>query len=77
MKYIDSKPPTMHTKLITKSKVLDFHPIEVHCIRPKLFEQKNIHQILQKIEAIRMTNEMQFVMARICLGNTYMSQRVI
>jgi hypothetical protein len=38
MKCIDSKPLLLHTKLITKSRILGFHPIDVYIFRPTQFE---------------------------------------
>jgi hypothetical protein len=38
VRYIDSKPPQMCTKLITKSRVLRFHPIDVYNNWPSQFE---------------------------------------
>ncbi len=34
VKYVDSKPPNLHTKMVTKSKILGFHPIDIYCARP-------------------------------------------
>ena len=38
MKYIDSTPPMLQTKLVTKSRVLGFHPIDAYCNRLIAFE---------------------------------------
>jgi hypothetical protein len=37
-KYIDSKPPHMHIKIITISRILGFHPIDVYMNQPFHFE---------------------------------------
>jgi hypothetical protein len=34
VKYVDSKPPNLHTKMVTKSKIFGFHPIDIYCVRP-------------------------------------------
>jgi hypothetical protein len=38
IKYIDSKPPLLHKKLITKSQILGFHPIDIYIFKPIQFE---------------------------------------
>ena len=35
---IDSKSPLLRTKIVTKSKILGFHPIQAYCNRPLDFE---------------------------------------
>jgi len=37
IKYIDSKPPLLHTKLLIKSRILGFHPIDIYIFRPIQF----------------------------------------
>ncbi len=39
VKYVDSKPPNLHTKMVTKSKILGFHPINIYCVRPSNMAQ--------------------------------------
>jgi len=34
VKYVDSKLPNLHTKMVTKSKILGFHPIDIYCVQP-------------------------------------------
>jgi hypothetical protein len=34
VKCIDSKLPNLHTKMVTKSKRLGFHPIDIYCAQP-------------------------------------------
>jgi len=34
VKYVDSKPPNLHTKMVTKSRILGFHPIDIYYARP-------------------------------------------
>jgi hypothetical protein len=29
VKYVDSKSPNLHTKMVTKSRILGFHPIDI------------------------------------------------
>jgi len=31
VKHVDSKLPNLHTKMVTKSKILGFHPIDIYC----------------------------------------------
>jgi hypothetical protein len=30
VKYVDSKPPNLRTKMVAKSKILGFHPIDIY-----------------------------------------------
>jgi hypothetical protein len=39
VKYVDSKPPNLRTKMVTKSKILGFHPIDIYCVRPSNMAQ--------------------------------------
>jgi hypothetical protein len=39
VKYLDSKPPNLHTKMVTKSRILGFHPIDIYCARPSNMAQ--------------------------------------
>jgi hypothetical protein len=39
VKSIDSKPSLLQTKLVTKSKILGFHPIDIYVSRPITFEK--------------------------------------
>jgi hypothetical protein len=39
VKYVDSKPPNLHTKMVTKSRILGFHPIDIYCARPSNMAQ--------------------------------------
>jgi hypothetical protein len=34
VKYVSSKPPNLHTKMVTKSRILGFHPIDIYFARP-------------------------------------------
>ena len=45
VKYIDSKPSTLRTKIVTKSRVLGFHPIDVYTNRLLQFEN---HTFIEK-----------------------------
>ncbi len=38
VKYIDSKPPLHRTKLVTKSRNLGFHQIDIYVSKPITFE---------------------------------------
>ncbi len=39
IKYIDSKPPLLWTKLVKKNKNKGFHPIDIYISRPTIFEK--------------------------------------
>jgi hypothetical protein len=39
VKYVGSKPPNLHTKMVTKSKIRGFHPIDIYCVRPSNMAQ--------------------------------------
>jgi len=39
VKYVDSKPPNFRTKIVTKSKILGFDPIDIYCARPSNMAQ--------------------------------------
>jgi len=32
VKYVDSKPPNLHTKMVTKSKILGFHSTDIYYV---------------------------------------------
>jgi hypothetical protein len=34
VKYVDSKPPNLRMKMVTKSKIVELHPIDIYCARP-------------------------------------------
>jgi hypothetical protein len=36
--YVDSKPPSLRTKIVTNSRVLGFHPIDNYINRPRELE---------------------------------------
>jgi hypothetical protein len=39
VKYVDSKPPNLCTKMVTKSTILGFHPIDIYCAQPSKMAQ--------------------------------------
>jgi hypothetical protein len=39
VKYVDSKPPNLHTKMVTKSRILGFHCIDIYYARPSNMAQ--------------------------------------
>jgi len=39
VKYVESKLPNLHTKMVTKSKILGFHPIDIYCAQPSNMAQ--------------------------------------
>ena len=38
VKYIDSKPPALRIRMVSKSRVLGFHPIDNYCNKPHEYE---------------------------------------
>jgi len=44
IKYIDSKPQVLHTKLVTKSIILGFHPIDIYISKLIQFDQLTFAQ---------------------------------
>jgi len=34
VKYVDSKLLNLCTKMVTKSRILGFHPIDIYCVQP-------------------------------------------
>jgi hypothetical protein len=32
VKYVDSKLPNLRTKMVIKSRILGFHPIDIYCV---------------------------------------------
>jgi len=39
VKYVDSKLPNLCTKMVTKFRILGFHPIDIYCARPSNMAQ--------------------------------------
>jgi hypothetical protein len=39
VKYVDSKLPNLCTKMVTKSRILGFHPIDIYCAQPSNMAQ--------------------------------------
>jgi hypothetical protein len=39
VKYVVSKLPNLRTKMVIKSKILRFHPIDIHCVQPSNMAQ--------------------------------------
>jgi hypothetical protein len=39
VKYVDSKLLNLRTKMVTKSRILGFHPIDIYCVRPSNMAQ--------------------------------------
>jgi len=39
VKYVDSKAPNLRTKMVTKSRILGFHPIDIYCAPPSNMAQ--------------------------------------
>ena len=58
VKYIDSKPPTPRTKMVTKSKVLGFYPIDIYYNGPHEYEDMTFTNYFKR-----------FDMERICRHN--------
>jgi len=51
VRYIDSKPPHMHIKIITISRILGLHPIDVYMNQPFHFENMTFIEYFTKYES--------------------------
>ncbi len=45
VKYIDSKPPHLWIKLLSKSRFFGFHPIDIYKCRPSNFENMTFYEL--------------------------------
>jgi hypothetical protein len=59
MKYIDSKAPHLQTKLLSKSRLLGFHPINNFKCRPFNFENIKFYENFQKYELKKMIHPLK------------------
>ena len=50
VKYIDSKPPTLRTQMITRSRVLGFHPIDLYCNRPNEYNDMTFTDYFKRFD---------------------------
>jgi hypothetical protein len=50
LKYIDSKHPHLQTKVLSKSRFLGFHPIDIYKSRPSKFEYLTFYEYFEKYE---------------------------
>jgi hypothetical protein len=66
--YIDSKPPTLRTKIVTSSHVLGFHPMDSYTNRPIEFENFTFTEYFTKYETDRMTRGRTAAVVRNNLG---------
>ena len=53
VKYIDCNPPILRTKLVTKSRMFGFHPIDAYCNKPIAFESMFFFQYFERFETDR------------------------
>ncbi len=50
VKYIDSKPPTLRTRMINRSRVLGFHPIDIYCNRPHEYDDMTFTDYFKRFD---------------------------
>jgi hypothetical protein len=56
MNYIDSKHPHLQTKVLSKSRFLGFHPIDIYKSRPSKFEYLTFYEYFEKYELKKMVH---------------------
>jgi len=56
VKYIDSKPPHLQIKVLSKSRFLGFHPIDIYKFKPSKFEYLTFYEYFEKYELIKMVH---------------------
>jgi hypothetical protein len=56
VKYIDSKPPHLQIKVLSKSRFLGFHPIDIYKFKPLKFEYLTFYEYFKKYELIKMVH---------------------
>jgi hypothetical protein len=56
VKYIDSKPPHLRIKVLSKSSFLGFHPIDIYKFRPSKIEYLTFYEYFEKFELIKMVH---------------------
>jgi hypothetical protein len=66
--YIDSKPPSLRTKIVTSSHVLGFHPLDNYINRPRDFKNITFTDYFTKYETNCMTRRRTVAIARDSLG---------
>jgi hypothetical protein len=54
VKYIDSKHPHPQTKVLSKSRFLGFHPIDIYKSKPSKFEYLTFYEYFAKYEFLKM-----------------------
>jgi hypothetical protein len=54
VKSIESKPPHLWTKLLSKSRFHEFHPIDIYKCRPYNFENMTFYEYFQYYELNKM-----------------------
>jgi hypothetical protein len=57
VKYIDSRPPHLKTKLLSKSRFLGFHPIDIYKSRLSNFEYMTFYKYFEKYELKKMVQQ--------------------
>jgi hypothetical protein len=55
IKYVDSKPPTLRTKIVTNSCVSNFHPIDGYISKPQKFEDTTFIEYFTTYKMDRIT----------------------
>jgi hypothetical protein len=66
--YVDSKPPALRTKIVTSSRILDFHSMDSYTNRPREFENTMFTEYFTKYKTNCMTRARTTVIARDNLG---------
>jgi hypothetical protein len=56
IKYIDNKHPHLQTKVLSKSRFLGFHPINIYKSRPSNFEYLTFYEYFEKYEFKKMVH---------------------
>jgi hypothetical protein len=56
VKYIDSKHPHLQTKVLSKSRFLSFHPIDIYKSTPSKFEYFTFYEYFEKYELYKMVH---------------------
>jgi hypothetical protein len=63
VRYVDSKLSNLHTKMVTKSRILGFHPIDIYCARPSNMAQYTFTKYWKQFSP-----QQQKLKKKICLG---------
>jgi hypothetical protein len=63
VKYVDSKPPNLRTKMVAKSRILGFHPIDIYFARPSNMAQYTFTKYWEQFSP-----QQQELKKKTCLG---------